>query len=284
MDKKESAFSLLDGLAIAAPCTVSWDSMSGDDRVRHCSGCSKNVYNISDMTRNEANEFLRINGSTPCMTFYRRKDGTILTDNCPVGLRKLRDRYMRIKQIVAGFIAFVLSAPQTFAQEAPVNPATKGSAPSRGQPVPFTHKIAVPGMIMIAKPQPAPNLLGGKPSFHLNGHKDGSIGDRNTGEKGPGKGNVKLHAEINVKADSRAYNFYLQAKEAEADDDVVMASFFYKKALAAFDLQGDKGDPKFRELIVHDQCNLTKKDPKGATTSTKSGKNKSENAVLVTPK
>jgi hypothetical protein len=41
--------------------------------------------------------------------FYRRKDGSILTDNCPVGLRALRRRAQRIRKAIAssviGFLA-----------------------------------------------------------------------------------------------------------------------------------------------------------------------------------
>ena len=45
---------ILDNLRIAAPCSASWDRMLGDDRVRHCGDCNKNVYNLSGMTRDEA--------------------------------------------------------------------------------------------------------------------------------------------------------------------------------------------------------------------------------------
>src|SRR5450432_1276774 len=39
----------LDRVSIAAPCSADWDSMPGTDRVRHCSQCNKNVYNLSAM-------------------------------------------------------------------------------------------------------------------------------------------------------------------------------------------------------------------------------------------
>lgn len=95
----------LEDLVIAAPCSISWDSMDGDERVRHCSVCAKNVYNVSDMTAKEAESFLKENGSSQCLRFYRRQDGTIMTDNCPVGLRKLRDRFRKISGLVASFAA-----------------------------------------------------------------------------------------------------------------------------------------------------------------------------------
>ncbi|MBK7838876.1 MAG: hypothetical protein IPJ49_14595 [Candidatus Obscuribacter sp.] len=34
----------LDNVMIAAPCNIGWDNMVGDDRVRLCAGCDKNVH------------------------------------------------------------------------------------------------------------------------------------------------------------------------------------------------------------------------------------------------
>ncbi|MBX9692322.1 MAG: hypothetical protein K2Z81_08065 [Cyanobacteria bacterium] len=281
--ENESAISLLDQLMIAAPCSVSWDSMTGDDRVRHCAGCSKNVYNVSDMTYREANDFLRINGATPCMTFYRRKDGTIITDNCPVGLRKLRDRYRRLKQFVASMLALVFSSPHALAQQA-ANQASSPAVPGmvkvelKGEPAAPHHYRG--NAVMINREQSeVPRFLVGKPSMNPQVRPDPEYlknhGTKDGGERGPGNGHVKLRAEVNVRADSTAYNFYKQAKEAEADDDVVMASFFYKKALAAFDKQKVKGDLKFRELIEHDQRSLPQRNPDGSDSTQKTPTEKS---------
>lgn len=101
---------LLSSLRVAAPCTVSWDSMEGGDRVRHCSQCDKNVYNLTDMTRSEANEFLVLTAHSACVNFYKRADGTVIVDNCPVGLRRLRAHYRR----VAAAVATVISLAQGF--------------------------------------------------------------------------------------------------------------------------------------------------------------------------
>lgn len=97
--------SFLDRVMIAAPCSVSWDSMQGDDRVRFCGLCSRNVYNISEMSRNEAEKLLS-DGSKKCLRLYRRADGTVMTNNCPVGLRKLQKCYRRAAKIAATVLAF----------------------------------------------------------------------------------------------------------------------------------------------------------------------------------
>lgn len=108
---------LLDNLYIAAPCSVSWEAMTGDDRARACNMCSRKVYNISDMTRKEANAFLQEHGVSQCLSFYRREDGTIMTDDCPVGLRKLRDRCKVVAHMVTASLAFFLSSLGCYAQQ-----------------------------------------------------------------------------------------------------------------------------------------------------------------------
>lgn len=116
--------SLLDEVMIAAPCNLAWDEMPGDDRVRHCTGCSKNVYNISAMTKSEAEQFLEQNGTRECMRLYRRVDGTIVTDNCPVGLRKLRDRARKVLRFTAALISNLIAVTCAFAhEEAPRSPS-----------------------------------------------------------------------------------------------------------------------------------------------------------------
>jgi len=80
---------MLDRISIAAPCSADWDSMPGTDRVRHCDQCNKNVYNLSEMTRRQAESLLRETEGQMCARLYRRVDGTILTSNCPAGLRAI---------------------------------------------------------------------------------------------------------------------------------------------------------------------------------------------------
>ncbi len=87
---------MLDRISIAAPCPADWDSMPGTDQVRHCSQCNKNVYNLSAMTRGQAKALLRQNEGRLCARLYRRADGTILTENCPAGLRTAGRRISRV--------------------------------------------------------------------------------------------------------------------------------------------------------------------------------------------
>src|SRR5919107_4089342 len=82
----------LDGVRVAAPCSADWERMSGDERVRFCAECSLNVYNLSAMTRREAEALVTSAEGRLCVRYYRRADGTILTRNCPVGLSALKRR------------------------------------------------------------------------------------------------------------------------------------------------------------------------------------------------
>lgn len=95
---------VLQRISIASPCHVDWDSMTGDERKRFCGACKLNVYNISEMSTQDAANFIRQSEGRTCVRFYQRKDGTIITDNCPVGLRKLRDRVrLKVAAIIAVF-------------------------------------------------------------------------------------------------------------------------------------------------------------------------------------
>jgi hypothetical protein len=94
----------LDRVKIAAPCNANWEQMFSfeGERVRFCSQCNLNVYNLSDMTRNEANTLLARTEGRLCVRFYRRADGTVLTNNCPVGLRALKRRVVWVGQVLLG--------------------------------------------------------------------------------------------------------------------------------------------------------------------------------------
>lgn len=103
--KKESA---LNNLLISYPCPIDWDNMDGNERKRFCSQCSLNVYNISDMTEEEAEDFL-IENEGGCVKFYLREDGTIKTKSCSQFLEKARHRISGVKKSVAVFIMIVIS-------------------------------------------------------------------------------------------------------------------------------------------------------------------------------
>ena len=92
MKTKLTSLNVID---VAAPCPANWEAMTGDDRVRHCSQCEMNVYNLSEMTEREALQLVNQHEGRLCIQFYRRADGTMLTKNCPVGLKAIRKAVRR---------------------------------------------------------------------------------------------------------------------------------------------------------------------------------------------
>jgi hypothetical protein len=93
--------STLDKVRIAAPCSADWDSMFGNERVRFCEQCELNVYNLSEMSKADAERLIGQTEGRLCVRFYRRQDGSIITQNCPVGLRAIKRRLSRVATAVA---------------------------------------------------------------------------------------------------------------------------------------------------------------------------------------
>ena len=86
----------LSHVKVAVPCSADWDNMFGDNRKRFCNQCNLNVYNLSGMSRTEAEDLIRRSEGRLCVRFYRRSDGTIITENCPVGLAAIKRKVSRI--------------------------------------------------------------------------------------------------------------------------------------------------------------------------------------------
>jgi hypothetical protein len=100
------ALPLLDRVRVASPCKADWNEMLGDDRVRFCQGCEKNVYNLSSVAREDAEALLRARlGDDLCVRFYQRADGTILTADCPVGVKKKQRKKLLLAVAGAGAMA-----------------------------------------------------------------------------------------------------------------------------------------------------------------------------------
>lgn len=119
-DVPKKRASLLDYVKVASPCSADWGKMQGDERVRFCSECKKNVYNISALSREEAENFvLNLMGDT-CIRIYRRDDGTLITDDCSVGVS--RKRRLRVLSSLAGgglAVAGYLAWPTSHVAHAP---------------------------------------------------------------------------------------------------------------------------------------------------------------------
>lgn len=103
------ATSHLDHLRIASSCPANWEQMSGDERVRSCDLCHLQVYNIARLTRSEVAALISSTEGRICARLYRRADGTIITKDCPVGLRAVRRRVAAIAGAVFASIVGLCS-------------------------------------------------------------------------------------------------------------------------------------------------------------------------------
>ena len=99
----------LNGIKVASPCPSNWDQMIGDERKRYCGECKLNVYNLSGMTRREAENLILNSEGRLCVRFYRRSDGTILTKDCPVGWQAIKRRVSNFAAAFASLVFAVLS-------------------------------------------------------------------------------------------------------------------------------------------------------------------------------
>lgn len=231
---------LLDNLMIAAPCSMNWEDMAGDDRVRHCQQCQLDVYNISDMTAGEAENFLRTQTDKACINLYRRADGTIITDNCPVGLRKIRAGLLKAREsqnhlarLAAGALLLVLGLPAQAKDNAPaVSPGMRGD-------------VYVPPVSKMGEAVAPPTLP--------------TQVDR-TGKTTPAPG-LEPHGQApapkSTPADRGAANFYKAAQDNEAQGKLLLAEINYKKALEAASKPGH--DPKFQAKIKTDYASFLSK-------------------------
>ncbi len=82
-------------LRVASPCAVPWETMIGDNQVRRCDSCELNIYNIAEMTEREVKDLVANREDRLCVRLFKRADGTVITKDCPVGLRAFYKRTTR---------------------------------------------------------------------------------------------------------------------------------------------------------------------------------------------
>lgn len=253
----------LDNIVISAPCSMSWDSMRGDDRVRSCNGCNKNVYNLSSMKKLEAESFLAQYGVSQCMRFYRRKDGTIITDDCPVGLRALRDRYRVFWKLVAAVCALVVGQSQANAQDASSTSPVRSSDPTNitggasycpdplVAPVGFkAYPAYSPRTVLPVRPSSTSNSAAAKPG-RIEYRKNAALEKITNSVRNV----VKLRATraqiapsgVVHRADKTAQDLFEKGLESEAEGKSLVAQVYYKNALAA--MNPANVDVKFQFLV-----------------------------------
>jgi hypothetical protein len=104
----------LDRMQIAKPCDAKWEEMTGDERMRRCALCKLDVYDLSQMTRADAETLLVERTGRTCVRLWRRADGTVITADCPVGVRAAwrRVRWAAAALLAAGVAAAAMFVPR----------------------------------------------------------------------------------------------------------------------------------------------------------------------------
>ncbi|MEM1418454.1 MAG: hypothetical protein AAGH15_26400 [Myxococcota bacterium] len=138
----------LDIIDVKKPCKVSWAGMQGEGAVRHCGHCRKIVYDLSAMTRADAEELITLGEGDLCVRFRRRADGTLVTADCPPP----RSRGRRVRRLaMAGMAATglasvtMMGAPIVAPEPVMGTMVAPLEAPLMGEPV------------FVAPPEPAPD-------------------------------------------------------------------------------------------------------------------------------
>jgi len=160
----------------AAPCPVSWSEMVGDEVARTCLRCDQQVYDLSNMTRDEGVATIRANqsrGENICIKYFLRRDGTIMTEECAPGLRrKLRRSLLRAVGMIASAFSlttFVGCGPAPYEGKrkrgktgtAAANSASKAGAGSAGLTQPSSASKSEASRQTQGKPLPRAKSAGG---------------------------------------------------------------------------------------------------------------------------
>jgi Carboxypeptidase regulatory-like domain/Ankyrin repeats (3 copies)/Ankyrin repeats (many copies) len=114
--------SFIDSVEVSSPCSEDWHDMKGTDKIRFCSHCSKNVNNLSEMTRKGAMRLVRASGGDLCIRYIQN----------PVTRRPLfADQLLHITRRAPGLAAGVMTASVGLST---LTYAQGGATPVRSEP------------------------------------------------------------------------------------------------------------------------------------------------------
>ena len=151
----------LNVIRVENPCPAEWEKMHGDQRVRFCDECKLHVYNLSSLSRAQAESLVATHEGRLCVRYYQRADGTIITQDCGGGLRRAMQRTRRLVTAAAGAIFCAMLAPLGLGSSIKENHRTEesitGDAMIMGKPAPRE----VRGEIAVMGGAPAPMVTMG---------------------------------------------------------------------------------------------------------------------------
>ena len=90
MRRVKPSHPLVETAHVREPCSAEWDAMEGNDRVRFCASCRKDVYDLSAFAADEAEHLLRGAAGRVCIIVERDSQGRTLTADRLPPRRSLR--------------------------------------------------------------------------------------------------------------------------------------------------------------------------------------------------
>ncbi|HMO81144.1 MAG TPA: ankyrin repeat domain-containing protein [Pyrinomonadaceae bacterium] len=103
-------------ISVASPCDEAWEEMIGNDQVRFCSHCEKNVNNLSRMSRQEAVRLVKRSGGDLCIRYYEHPQS-----RAPLFAEELYQITRRAPRLAAGVLGTTLSlASLGYSQGSPI--------------------------------------------------------------------------------------------------------------------------------------------------------------------
>lgn len=120
----------LDQIQIPKPCPSDWEEMTGNDRMRYCEECKKHVYNLSKMSRREAEALIATRRGNLCARIVRQPDGSILTEEITPSIHQ---GIFRASPVASAVVTAVLTISSSGFAQMPV---------LMGKPIPTVTKEA----------------------------------------------------------------------------------------------------------------------------------------------
>jgi hypothetical protein len=148
----------LNVIHVAKPCPADWEKMHGDARVRFCDECRLHVYNLSELTRPQAEKLVSQHEGRLCVRYYQRADGTVITQDCGGGMRRAMQRTRTLVTAVAATVLCAMLSPFGFGSSFSRLLTAESDQPGPQQRE-VQGKMAVMGDVAAPPPQP-PVVMG----------------------------------------------------------------------------------------------------------------------------
>ncbi|GEM_PF-2287796 len=123
----------IENYRMASPCASDWERLSGQGRVRFCSGCQLQVYDLTGMEVPEAEELIFQRESRKDFRLFKRQDGKFLTSDCPIGAASKKQLALTIAGglVLAALLAFICATMPPPKSRAPSAATTQPPAGAR---------------------------------------------------------------------------------------------------------------------------------------------------------